>query len=482
MINQGTLVLDDNAAFEVRTLENNNTNTGTFEFNGTDAAIYLTRPVGESAFANVDNFAPTDQLILEGSHVSQGYTAWSAIDDGGTLEVFGTHDNTGTIVYQIDHFSPSIASETYSVTQFTSGTDLIGQSLVGALDLVAVCFVAGTRVETDHGPVAVESLRPGDQVRTVAHGEAGSKPVRWIGERAVRFAGSAADEGLRPVRIRAGALGDHMPQRDVLVSGNHCLLLEGQLVPAKLLVNGSSIVIDRSADAVHYFHIELDSHDAVLAEGVPAETYLDVDNRAFFSNAAITALEPVLPAAADMVPWQDRLCAPLRLRTQDVEALWQSLAARGAALGLTRPDLALTGDAAPHVVASGRMVQPTTRNGGVYTFVLPTASAELHILSRSTVPAEVDRHTNDWRRLGLGVSKVVLRSGPRQSVIPADHPSLTQGWHGVEHDGPTCWRWTAGDATLAIPPSMQSGPLTVEIHTTGAMQYPLEQEPEQRAA
>ena len=482
MINQGTLLLDNDSGFELRSFENYNTNTGTFEFNGTDATIYLTRPIGESAYANVDDVAPTDKLILEGPHVSQGYTAWSAVDNGGTLQVFGTHAGTGTLVYQIDHFTTAAATTSFDVTQLTSGTDLIGQSLVGALQLEAVCFAAGTWIETDHGAVAVEALRTGDLVRTVARGDAAFKPVRWIGERAVRFTGNATDEALRPVRIRAGALGDDLPRRDLVVSGNHCLLLQGQLVPAKLLVNGTSIVIDRSADAIHYFHIELDTHDAVLAEGVPTESYIDVDNRAFFANASVTALAPVLPAAEDLAPWQDRLCAPLRVRAQDVDALWQTLAARGAMLGTSQPDPALTGDAAPSVVVSGRTVQPTTRSERSFTFMLPATAPELRILSRATVPAELDRHTNDWRRLGLCVSKIVLRSGTHQVVIPADHPALTRGWHPVEQDGPTCWRWTAGEALLTLPPSVRSGPLTVEIHTTGTMQYPLDQEPEQRAA
>lgn len=482
MINQGTMILDSGSAFEVKSLESGTGNFGTFDFNGINADIYLTKPSGEFSLANVTDFAPTDSLILEGPHVYQGYTAWSAIDTSGTLEVFGTHDNTGTLVYQIDHFSTAAATTSLQVVQLTSGTDLIGNSLADLLQVEAVCFVAGTRIETDRGAVPVESLRAGDLVRTVADAEHALKQVRWIGERTVTFGNSADDEALYPVRIRAGALAEGLPQRDLLVSGNHCLLLEGQLIPAKLLINGSSILVDRTASSVRYLHIELDEHDAVLAEGVPAETYMDVGNRAFFSNAAVTTLEPALPAAADMMPWQDRLCAPLRLRAQDVDALWQALATRGVTLGLGRRDTAPTRDANPRIVVSGRTVRPTILNDRTYTFVLPAAGAELRILSRSTVPAEIDRHTNDWRRLGLCVSKVVLRSGARHCVIPADHPSLNRGWHSVEQDGPVCWRWTAGDAVLTVPPSMQPGPLTIEIHTTGAMQYPLDQEPEQRAA
>ncbi len=106
------------------------------------------------------NFAPTDSLILEGPHVFQGYTAWSAIDTSGTLEVFGTHANTGTLVYQIDHFSTAAATTGLQITQLTSGTDLLGNSLINSLQLEAVCFVAGSRIETDRGPVPVEVPPP----------------------------------------------------------------------------------------------------------------------------------------------------------------------------------------------------------------------------------------------------------------------------------------------------------------------------------
>lgn len=396
--------------------------------------------------------------------------------------MLGTHDNRGTLVAQIDHFSTSAATTLLDVIQLTSGRDLIGNSLVDSLEIEAVCFVAGTRIETDRGAVPVESLCAGDLVRTVADGAHALKQVRWIGERTVTFGNGADDEALYPVRIRAGALAEGLPQRDLLVSGNHCLLLEGQLIPAKLLINGSSIIAGRTASSVRYLHIELDEHDAVLAEGVPAETYMDVGNRAFFSNAAVTTLSPVLPAAEHMAPWQARLCAPLRLRSHEVDTMWQAIADRAIALGQTRPEPALILEPDTRTVAGGRTMRPTERDSRATIFVLPATSAELRILSRSTVPAEIDRHTNDWRRLGLCVSKLVFRSGARQCVIPVDHPSLNRGWHSVEHDGPVCWRWTAGDAVLPVPASMRSGPLTVEIHTTGAMQYPLDQEPEQQAA
>ena len=89
------------------------------------------------------------------------------------------------------------------------------------------------------------------------------------------------------MRVMQGALGDNLPRRDLLLSGDHCLFLDGRLYPAKLLINGMTIIRDLSLKAVSYHHIELEDHAVMLAEGVAAETYLDTGNRAFFSNAGV---------------------------------------------------------------------------------------------------------------------------------------------------------------------------------------------------
>ena len=145
------------------------------------------------------------------------------------------------------------------------------------------CFMPGTMIATPDGEVAVETLRIGDLVMTAS---GAAQPVRWMGRQAVstRFA-----DPLRtlPIRIQAGALGQEMPLRDLLVSPDHALLLEGLLVHAGALVNGSTITRATALPVVFtYHHVELADHSLVLAEGTPAETFVDNVNRMAFDNWA----------------------------------------------------------------------------------------------------------------------------------------------------------------------------------------------------
>ena len=82
-----------------------------------------------------------------------------------------------------------------------------------------------------------------------------------------------------------GSLGGGLPRRDLMVSPEHAMFLDGVLVPARCLVNGISILQEGSRDRVDYYHVELDSHDVLLAEGAPSESFVDDDSRGMFQNA-----------------------------------------------------------------------------------------------------------------------------------------------------------------------------------------------------
>jgi len=193
----------------------------------------------------------------------------------------------------------------------------------------AVCFAAGTRILTARGEVPVETLSPGDLVATVSGTGAPMQPVVFLGRRRFLLAGNPAAEALAPIRIAAGALAENTPQRDLLVSPDHCLLLDGRLVPARLLVNGSTIKADRRLAEVTYFHIELDQHDAVLAEGAAAETWLDTGNRAWFENAPVArlAVRDNLDAHGDGFD-AARACAPLLQGGPELAAIRDAITLR----------------------------------------------------------------------------------------------------------------------------------------------------------
>ncbi|MDR6954460.1 hypothetical protein J2X65_003834 [Ancylobacter sp. 3268] len=145
------------------------------------------------------------------------------------------------------------------------------------------CFLAGTVLATPAGTTAVEDLAIGDLVRTAGGGVA---PVKWIGRQTVvtRF---GAPVHRAPIAIAAGALGGGLPLRELRLTEDHALMFDGLLVQAGALVNGTSIRRMAPAELGERFtvyHVELDGHALVLAEGVPAETFLDNATRARFDN------------------------------------------------------------------------------------------------------------------------------------------------------------------------------------------------------
>jgi parallel beta-helix repeat protein len=187
------------------------------------------------------------------------------------------------------------------------------------------CFAAGTRLATPRGPVAVENLAEGECVLTV-DGEA--QPIRWIGRRTVDCRRHTTPERILPVRITAHAFGPALPSRDLLLSPDHAVFMEGVLIPVKYLINGHTI---RQIDVatVTYYHVELLAHAAVLAEGLPAESYLDTGDRSAFANAdSQMTLHPVFGRErGDVSLVMEALgYAPLRVAGAEVDRLRARLA------------------------------------------------------------------------------------------------------------------------------------------------------------
>jgi hypothetical protein len=190
----------------------------------------------------------------------------------------------------------------------------------------APCYAAGTRIATEQGEVCVEALRLGDRV-VLAGG--GSAPVAWLGHRRVRCRRHPRPSDVQPVRVAAHAFGLGRPGRDLLLSPDHAVFVDGVLIPVRYLLNGATVRQEDVAD-VTYWHVELPAHGVLLAEGLPAESYLDTGNRAAFANGGHLAwAHPDFARAA----WARHACAPLVTEGPLRDMVHRRLLAQAAALG-----------------------------------------------------------------------------------------------------------------------------------------------------
>src|SRR6185437_8984027 len=176
-----------------------------------------------------------------------------------------------------------------------------------------ICFARGTLIATPEGEKPVESLREGDLLLTFS---GRSAPVRWIGRGRVMVA-RGRRTAATPVVVRKGALADNVPHHDLRITKGHSLFIDDALIPIEFLVNHRSILWDDRAREVAIYHVELATHDVIIANGVPAETYRDDGNRWLFQNAnSGWHLPPQEP------------CAPVLTGGPVVDAIWRRLLER----------------------------------------------------------------------------------------------------------------------------------------------------------
>jgi hypothetical protein len=143
------------------------------------------------------------------------------------------------------------------------------------------CFLRGTTIRTADGGEKIEDLIVGDLLPTVF---GGVRPIQWIGRYRFRKTdpNKAWVNDVLPVRITRSALGPNVPHADLFVTRPHALLIGDVLVPVDNLINGTTITVcDASGlNELEFFHIKLERHDVIYAEGAPCETLLDVDESA----------------------------------------------------------------------------------------------------------------------------------------------------------------------------------------------------------
>jgi len=417
----------------------------------------------------------TGKALFEANDGSHGYQLWVTDGTGaGTSLIKSLYYSSGSLGSTPSYITPlgngqalfratdgaaAHGAELWITDGTASGTSLvkdINTSATGApsnpahLTLAALCFVAGTLIDTERGWVPVEQLRVGDIALTAS---GGTQPIVWIGQGRV-----LATRGRRgpatPVIVRKGALPDNVPHRDLHVTKGHSLFLDDALIPVEFLINHRTILWDDHAQEVEIYHIELERHDVLLANGAPAESYRDDGNRWLFQNAN---------AGWDLPPKPP--CAPVLTGGAKVDTVWRRLLDRAG----PRTGLPLTYDPDLHLMVGSLRIDAKERTGNVYVFTLPDGAGDVRIVSRSAVPQELGVK-RDPRDLGVALRRIVVRQGARFHTIMANDPALADGLHPFEPESGL--RWTNGDAVVpAALTNRFKGPFELVVPVDGITDY-----------
>ncbi|MDE2005038.1 MAG: Hint domain-containing protein [Rhodospirillales bacterium] len=473
------------AAGDTLTVKDGITGTGTLEIMGTGATVkvgdklkatvafapgtsggtlVLTGKPQHYANTAITGLAPGDAIV-----VAKLNTVVSASLSGTTLSVTGTTRNgtAKTLTFHNVQTAPTVSGVTFSI------------SPTGGIVVNPACFVAGTRILTETGEVPVEALEVGDRLRVRHPGGLASLPIRWIGRVRVDLTRHPRPEMAAPIRIARDAVAPGVPHRDLSLSPEHGVFLDGKLIAARSLVNGMTIRRDETRRVVEYFHVETDPHAVVLAEGMAVETYLDTGNRAIFENAGVAVLHPEFQINTALRSWDKDACAKLAETPEEIAPAWQALAVRAEAMGYRRRRPRTTRDPAPALRVGAALIAPIAREADRIVFLVPRGTDQAVLESRWGCPADLTPWCNDHRRLGLAVREVQVAEGDDLRVIPMDHPGFARGWHPLESEAGGHWRWSDGAARLALD---TEGPAVVTFLLAGATTYCLPELPEVEVA
>ncbi|KIN74914.1 Hint domain-containing protein [Sulfitobacter guttiformis] len=219
--------------------------------------------------------------------------AFSTVFAGGNVTFVAT-DPADNVVVAMAVGTVSTGATTGNFTSIIFNGGFYGITSMTTAASALTCFLTGTQIATKDGMVNVEDIKAGDIITTVD----GEAQVQWLGVQHVDTA-TAMPAKVNPICFTAGALAENVPSRDLYLSPNHAVAIEGRLFDAHTLLNGRSIYqVANPGKAFTYYHIETGAHELLLAENTPAETFVDFADRVNFDNGAERADAPMIPEMA----------------------------------------------------------------------------------------------------------------------------------------------------------------------------------------
>ncbi|WP_336945925.1 Hint domain-containing protein [Asaia sp. HN010] len=462
LIDGGTLNLDTSAGLlgfgkTSNAYANVGTNGGTVNVD-LDSSIFSGFSGNYEYILNINNIPPEKLLItFDLSAPSKKATiSYDGLNTTVKIKVVGGFIITSSItVYIVIPGNPN---------NMPTGTlDLLYSGNTG--QVIIRCYAAGTKISIPGGEINVEDLEIGRLVTTVEGGHQSTSRVKWVGKRTV----IVSDDDDRLVRIKRGAFSTRVPENDLLVTPEHCLFIEGRFIPARMLVNGSSIVLDE-AEQFEVYHFELEKHSVVTANGLLSESYLDTGHKDLFTGHTL----PYLVINGTSTPiWGRDSAAPLCTERKTVETLFNELAARAKALGFvdTLVPHNLTPDPQIRIVLEdGSSLTPIRVKGTRFIFKIPANTSRVWIASRHSRPCDIEGpFVDDRRKLGVSVGSVSLFTAQGLCAIDTymDEFSL-EGWHPEENES---GRWTDGYAELPLTATDSHEPAILSLEIFSQAHY-----------
>ncbi|MGX7346390.1 Hint domain-containing protein [Acetobacter pasteurianus] len=444
----GTLTLNNGAT---ATFGNGTWPTATVVF-GTGNNTVVLPTDGKAANVSITGLKDGDRLGVNGQDVA---TATLSASNVSLTTTSGQTVQPKSVTYDSSYKDAPTQGESQTIT-IDSGQGVI-------------CFLAGSMIATPNGVVAVENIRRGDEVLTFVNGVTHVRPVVWAGMAQATINPALPDDMAGyPVRILADAIAPGVPYQDLLVTAEHGIFANGKLVPARMLVNGSSIFFDRSITAYAYYHVETAEHSVIMANGMLTESYLDTGNRRNFVSDG-----NVVTIGAKAKNWAEHAAAPLGTARHVVEPIWRVLAARATKIAghisaPAKPDI--THSHGLHLVTpAGTVIRPLRAMGRNISFMLPAGVESVRLVSRAARPCDVEGPFVDKRRvLGVLLGRVTVLSAGTTADITA-HLAQEDGANGWQDMPQPTTRWTDGNALLPLGTTTARGPalLTVEVLQAG---------------
>lgn len=462
----------------VATLSNGATLSGTLTVSGGTATV-------DAGVGGTVNLAGYDtNLIVTGlssggslTTTISGFNGNSSTDSDG-IEIAGLTSSsvTGVTYPDADHVQFTLTNG-QTVTLNVIGVQSSGYTLGTASDgnlLYEVCFLAGTLIRTPSGEKSVEQLSINDEAITYdwATKTEKTQKITWVGSKKTTVNPELSDdEAGWPVRVCKNAIAQGIPHKDLLVTSEHCLFFEGVFIPARMLVNNTSIYYDHTIASYHYYHIELENHSVIWSDGMLTESYLDTGNKSQFKQHGDIVRLIAKPRGEAKTS-----AAPLAVSTEIVEPVFQAIAARShstaefsarsamsAVTTTTDPDLHLVTDA-------GLVIKPARQTNEKVVFILPVGTETVYIASRSDRPSDaIGPFIDDRRLLGVLIGDMTLFE-TTQTIHLTDHLNTTslEGWNNLETNGT---RWTSGHAIVRLGEEPLTGEAVLALNLLGTSTY-----------